>query len=128
MMPANAANPAPSAKTIVNKRDTLMPTTRAMSGSSTPARIMAPRRVRSSSSQRAIATMAATTMIVESVVGDDQWPGTQKAVQLRGTCNVDRIAAPHHQAEIGGDERDAECHQHLRQLLAGQLTQQESLE
>jgi hypothetical protein len=43
-MPASVA---PSRKTVVNSRDTGMPTPRAISMSSTPARIMAPSRVRS---------------------------------------------------------------------------------
>ena len=63
MMPAKPASPAPSANTMVKSCDTRMPTTRAMSGSSTPARIMAPSRVRSSSIQSATAKTAAMAMM-----------------------------------------------------------------
>ena len=59
MMPANPAKPAPSAKTMVKSCETRMPTTRAICGSSTPARIMAPSRVRSSISHSAMATTTA---------------------------------------------------------------------
>ena len=48
---------------MVNSRDTRMPTTRAICGSSTPARIMAPSRVRSSISQSAMANTTAMTMM-----------------------------------------------------------------
>ena len=39
-----------------------------------------------------------------------------------------RIAAPHHQAEVGDDERDAERDQHLPQRVAGERAQDEALE
>ena len=102
---------------MVNSCETRMPTTRAMSGSSTPARIMAPSRVRSSSIQRPIATTTAMTMIGEPVERETPAARTAQSRRARpASCNVDRIAAPHHQAEIGDHERDAERHQHLRQL------------
>ena len=52
----------------------------------------------------------------------------RKPPSAAGRRDIDRIAAPDHQAEIGGHERDAERDQHLRQLLAGQLAQQKALE
>ena len=48
---------------MVKRRETRMPTTRAIAGSSTPARIMAPSRVRSSSAHSAAAKTTAMTMI-----------------------------------------------------------------
>jgi hypothetical protein len=44
---------------MVNNRETRMPTTRAICGSSTPARIMAPSRVRSIKSHNAAANTTA---------------------------------------------------------------------
>jgi hypothetical protein len=52
---------APSANTAIEIRKTLIPTPRAISGSSTVARIIAPMRVRSSVSQSVSATTTATT-------------------------------------------------------------------
>ena len=52
MTPDSPASPAPKAKTPVNTRSTLMPMPAAISESNTPARMMAPSRVRSMRSQR----------------------------------------------------------------------------
>ena len=48
-----------------------------------------------------------------------------KSAKPGGCGDVERVAAPHQQAEIGGHERQAERHQHLRQLIAGQAAQQQ---
>ena len=62
MTPPSAASPAPSANTPSEARGTLMPTPPAISASSTAARITAPMRVRSSTSQSAAPTTHATAM------------------------------------------------------------------
>ena len=48
-----------------------------------------------------------------------------EAAKSGGRGDVERVAAPHLQAEIGGHEGQAERHQHLRQLIAGQTAQQQ---
>ena len=59
MTPAKPASHAPRQKTIVKSRETRMPTTRAIGASSTPARIIAPSRVRSSNAHSAAANTTA---------------------------------------------------------------------
>src|SRR5207249_8141012 len=54
--PPAPASAAPRQNTVVKRRDTGMPTALAISGSSTPARIIAPKRVRSISRYNAMAT------------------------------------------------------------------------
>jgi hypothetical protein len=60
--PATAASAAPRANTPTEMAETSMPTPRAISASSTAARIRAPTRVRSTTSHRITATAAATAM------------------------------------------------------------------
>ena len=50
-----------------------------------------------------------------------------EAAEMRRRRHRNRIAAPAHQAQIGDHEGNAERHQHLRQLLAGEPAQQEAL-
>ena len=61
--PAKPASQAPRQKTMVKSRETRMPVTRAIAGSSTPARIMAPSRVRSIRTQSAAAKITAMTLM-----------------------------------------------------------------
>ena len=86
MMPAKAASPAPSAKTMVKSCETRMPTTRAMSGSSTPARIIAPRRVRSSNIHNATATTTAMAMIASRYIGNTAAPTRAKPPSPSGVA------------------------------------------
>ena len=106
-----------------------MPTTRAIAGSSTPARIIAPSRVQSSSSHSATA--------IDDGDEDDREPidrerhaaaWRSRRASAAGVGDRDRIAGPDHQAEIGDHERQAERHQHLRELVAGKAAQQEALD
>ena len=113
---------------MVKSCETRMPTTRAMSGSSTPARIMAPSRVRSSSSQSATREDHGDDDDGEPVERKHRRRRPARSRRGRRRLDVDRIAAPHHQAEIGGHERQAERDQHLRQRLARQLPQQQALD
>src|SRR5438093_13090358 len=69
MTPAKPASHALRQKTTVKSRDTRMPTTRAIAGSSTPARIIAPRRVRSRSAHSAIANTTAIRLMASRYVG-----------------------------------------------------------
>ncbi len=95
-----------------------------MSGSSTPARIMAPSRVRSSSSHSPTATIIAMTMIARRYMGKARHRnGRSRRARRRG--DIERIAAPHHQAEVGGHKGQTERYQHLRELVAGQAAQQQ---
>src|SRR6266705_6833229 len=55
---------------MVKSRETRMPTTRAIAGSSTPARIIAPSRVRSRSAQSATANTIAMRLIASRYVGN----------------------------------------------------------
>src|SRR6185312_7587173 len=63
MTPANPASPAPRQNTMVNRWETRMPTARAIDGSSTAARIIAPSRVLSSNPHRAAAIATAMAMM-----------------------------------------------------------------
>ena len=112
---------------MVKSCDTRMPTTRAICGSSTPARIMAPSRVRSSMSQSAIANTTAMSDDRQTIERRRRGADADEAAKPRRRRHRDRIAAPGHQAKIGDHEGDAERHQHLRQLLAGEPTQQQPL-
>src|SRR5712692_11273116 len=74
MTPAKPASHAPRQNTIVKSCETRMPTTRAIAGSSTPARIIAPSRVRSSSAHSPAAKITAMTAMARRYVGKDSLP------------------------------------------------------
>src|SRR5712691_2712882 len=94
MTPAKPASHAPRQKTIVNSLDTRMPTTRAIDGSSTPARIIAPSRVRSRSAHRPAANTTATRLTARRYLGKSR-PSTE--VVPRSALGVSmRIGSPVH--------------------------------
>src|SRR5712691_6786426 len=74
MTPAKPASHAPRQNTMVKSCETLMPVTRAISGSSTPARIIAPSRVRSSSAHSPTAKITAMTLMARRYVGKARLP------------------------------------------------------
>src|SRR5215470_1476276 len=94
MTPANPASQAPRQKTIVNSWDTRMPQTRAMAGSSTPARIIAPRRVRSRSAHSATANTTAIRLMASRYVGKLR-PSAEVAPRRAGGVAM-RIGSPVH--------------------------------
>src|SRR5262245_34781817 len=94
MTPAKPASQAPRQKTIVNSRDTRMPQTRAMAGSSTPARIIAPRRVRSRSAHSAAANTTAIRLMASRYVGKLR-PSAEVAPRRAGGVAM-RIGSPVH--------------------------------
>src|SRR5499427_5036854 len=94
MTPANPASQAPRQKTIVNSWDTRMPQTRAMAGSSTPARIIAPRRVRSRSAHSATANTTAIRLMASRYVGKLR-PSAEVAPRSAGGVAM-RIGSPVH--------------------------------
>ena len=105
-----------------------MPTTRAMSGSSTPARIIAPK-------PRAIEQKPERDRDHNRDQDHDQAVDREyeaKAAngpdQSGRSRNRNRIAGKRHQARVGDHERDAERHQHLRQRIAGEAPQQQPLD
>src|SRR5712671_1882311 len=103
--PPAPARKAPRQKTKVNRRETGMPIARAIGMSSTPARIIAPRRVRSISSQ---------SDDCDPVLGERDRIDAQHAAQPSRRRQRLRIAGPDHEAAISQDERDAEGGEHLR--------------
>src|SRR5712691_10263020 len=74
MTPAKPASHAPRQNTTVKSCETLMPVTRAIAGSSTPARIIAPSRVRSSSAHSPPAKITAMTAMARRYVGKARLP------------------------------------------------------
>ena len=72
MTPPSAASTAPSAKTASDTRGTLIPTPCAISASSTAARIIAPTRVRSSTSQSAGADDGGQRQDEEAIAGETE--------------------------------------------------------
>src|SRR5215813_10100751 len=94
MTPANPASQAPRQKTMVNSCDTRMPQTRAMAGSSTPARIIAPRRVRSRSAHSATANTTAIKLMASRYVGKLR-PSAEVAPRRAGGVAM-RIGSPVH--------------------------------
>src|SRR5499427_6545548 len=94
MTPAKPASQAPRQKTIVNSFDTRMPQTRAMAGSSTPARIIAPRRVRSRSAHSATANTTAIRLMASRYVGKLR-PSAEVAPRRAGGVAM-RIGSPVH--------------------------------
>ena len=63
----------------------------------------------------------------QSIIRKYQYTNPGETGQLGGRCDRQRIAAPDHQAEVGGHERQSERHQHLRHLIAGEAAQKQSL-
>ena len=128
MTPAKAASAAPRQNTSVNSCETLMPQTRAICGSSTPARIMAPSRVQSTMIQSAIATTTATAKHRQPIEREEHAHRLHRAAQFARRRRLPGVAGPDHQAEVGDDEGEAERQQDLRQHLAFEAAQEEALD
>src|SRR5579875_75248 len=94
MIPPKPASPAPSEKTTEKSRGTGIPTTRAIAGSSTPARIIAPKRVRSIITQRAIATKTAMRTTTSRYVGKGAPKTAVKPLRAGGVLT--EIGSPPH--------------------------------
>jgi hypothetical protein len=90
-----------------------------MGASSTPARILAPRRDRYNQAHR-----------------DDHQPEQGKveprhlydAAQVVGCARLPGIAGPQHEAEVSDDEGPAQRQQHLRQGIAGKTAKEQALD
>ncbi len=100
-----------------------MPTPRAISASSTAARIMAPIRVRSTTSHRTTATAAGHRDDEDPVDGEEEHAELVSSREQRRHPDVIGIAAPDQQREVLEDQGQPHGGEHLSQLLPAQPLQ-----